>query len=295
MKNYLFLLGMAITLGACVSKKKFTGVQSERDQLQERYEKLASKCEEEKKSYASAKAQMEERMDQLKTKHEKEVAELEEKNEFLRTNNTNLLDRLSDMSVITKESSESIKQSLKTLNKQSAYIQDMTSAIQRKDSMNLALVMNLKRSLSDVNDEDVTVEVKKGVVYISLSDKMLFATASARVNSSAKSVLGKIAKVLNDHNQLDVLIEGHTDNVPISNECIKDNWDLSVKRATSVARILQNEYDVDPARITAGGRSKYLPKEDNSTAEGRSVNRRTEIIVLPKLDQFFEMLAAGQK
>lgn len=292
MKNYLILLGLALTFGACVSKKNFNSLQSERDQLMERYNKMASECEEEKKAYASAKAEHQKRLEDLKEQCKEQTESLKEENSFLKKNNTNLLDRLSDLSVISKESAESIKQSLQTLNTQSSYIQDMSSAMQRKDSLNLALVMNLKRSLADVNDEDVQVEVKKGVVYVSLSDKMLFNTASSRVSASAEGVLGKIAKVLNDHPELDVLIEGHTDNVPISNDCMVDNWDLSVKRATSVARILQKKHDVDPTRITAGGRSEYLPKEDNSTAEGRSTNRRTEIIILPKLDQFFELLKA---
>lgn len=295
MKNFLLFLGLILTLGSCVSKKNFSELQTERDQLMDRYNKLASKCEEEKKAYNSAKAQYEERVANLDAKYKDQNAQLLEENKYLKANNNNLLDRLSDMSVISKESAESIKQSLQTLNKQSSYIQDMNTAIQQKDSMNLALVMNLKKSLADVNDSDVQVEVKKGVVYISLSDKMLFSTASARVNNSAGDVLSKIASVLNDHPELDVLIEGHTDNVPISNDCLADNWDLSVKRATSVARMLQKKYNVDPARITAGGRSEYSPKADNATADGRSTNRRTEIIILPKLDQFFELMKAPQK
>lgn len=295
MKNYLILMGLVLSLGACVSKKNFTAVESERDQLLERFNKLASQCEEEKKAYANAKSEHQKRIEQLEGQYKDRNAELLEENKYLKQNNNNLLDRLSDMSVISKESAESIKQSLQTLNKQSSYIQDMSSAIQRKDSMNLALVMNLKKSLADVNDSDVQVEVKKGVVYISLSDKLLFNTASARVNASANDVLGKIASVLNDHSELDVLIEGHTDNVPISNDCVQDNWDLSVKRATSVARILQDKHGVDPQRITAGGRGEFSPKEDNSTAQGRSSNRRTEIIILPKLDQFFELMKAPTK
>ena len=161
--------------------------------------------------------------------------------------------------------------------------------------MNLSLVMNLKRSLADVNDEDVTVEVKKGVVYISISDNLMFASGSAVVNAKAVAVLAKVAKVLNDHKELDVLVEGHTDTVPISTDCIQDNWDLSAKRATSVVRVLQTKFDVDPERLTAGGRGEYEPASANKTSKGRKQNRRTEIIVTPKLDQFFSLMTPQAK
>jgi chemotaxis protein MotB len=155
--------------------------------------------------------------------------------------------------------------------------------------------MTLKRSLADINDEDVTVEVKKGVVYISISDKMLFQSGSAMINPKAEVVLEKVSRVVNDHKELDILVEGHTDNVPIATGCITDNWDLSAKRATSVVRLLQSKFGISPERMTAGGRSEYVPKLPNTSDAGRKVNRRTEIIVLPKLDQFFQMLANGQK
>ncbi|MCB0620131.1 MAG: OmpA family protein, partial [Saprospiraceae bacterium] len=135
----------------------------------------------------------------------------------------------------------------------------LTSDIQRKDSLNLALVTNLKRSLANVNDEDIQIEVKKGVVYVSLSDKMLFKSGSDQINSRAEEVLGKVAKVINDHKGIEILVEGHTDSVPIKNDRIRDNWDLSVLRATAVVRNLQTKHGVDPARMTAGGRSEYLP------------------------------------
>jgi chemotaxis protein MotB len=153
--------------------------------------------------------------------------------------------------------------------------------------------MNLKRSLVDINDDDVQIEVKKGVVYISLSDKMLYKSGSAEINPKAHAVLGKIAKILNDRKELDILVEGHTDNVPISTTLYADNWDLSAKRATSVVRVLQWKYNVDPERMTAGGRSEYVSKAVNSTAQGRQLNRRTEIILLPQLDQFFKLLQSN--
>ena len=156
--------------------------------------------------------------------------------------------------------------------------------MQRKDSINLALVMNLKRSLDNFDDEDIAIEVKKGVVYVSISDKMLFKSGSYKISNQAEEVIGKIAKIINDHKELDILVEGHTDTVPISTDCMDDNWDLSEKRATSIVRLMQTKFTVDPSRMTAGGRSEYVPRTTNETAEGRAINRRTEIIILPKLD-----------
>tara|TARA_R110000868_G_scaffold126481_7_gene333603 strand:- start:7420 stop:7935 length:516 start_codon:yes stop_codon:yes gene_type:complete len=162
--------------------------------------------------------------------------------------------------------------------------------MQRKDSINLVLVMNLKRSLDDFDDEDIKIEVKKGIVYVSISDKMLFRSGSYEISNRPEEVIGKIAKIVNDHKELDILVEGHTDTVPIANECMLDNWDLSVKRATSIVRLMQSKFNVQPQRMTVGGRSEYLPKTTNETSEGRAKNRRTEIVILPKLDQFFELL-----
>ncbi|MCB0663601.1 MAG: OmpA family protein, partial [Saprospiraceae bacterium] len=218
---------------------------------------------------------------------------LQEQIELLKSTNTNLLERLADLSVVSREGAESIRKSLETLDKQTKMVNDLNQGIQRRDSVNLALVMNLKRSLADVNDQDIQVEVKKGVVYISISDKLLFKSGSAIINKSAESVVEKIATVLNDHSELDILVEGHTDNVPIATDCIKDNWDLSAHRSTAVVRMLQKKYNVSPERMTAGGRGEYIPKASNDTNEGRAQNRRTEIIVLPDLEQFFK-LSAGQ-
>lgn len=216
---------------------------------------------------------------------------IQEQLDYMKKTNTNLLDRLSDLSVINKSGAESIRKSLDALNEQGKYIKDLNSSIQKKDSVNLSLVMNLKRSLADINDEDVTVEVKKGVVYISISDKLMFASGSANVNSKAEAVLAKVAKVVNDHKDLDILVEGHTDAVPISTPEFKDNWDLSAKRATSVVRLLQSKFGVDPERMTAGGRGEFEPQSGNNSRAGRKQNRRTEIIVTPKLDQFFNLMA----
>lgn len=226
---------------------------------------------------------------QLKLKTQ-EAELLQEQLDNLQATNSGLLDRMADLSVISKTGASSINESLKSLSQQYGFIQNLTSKMQSKDSLNLALVMNLKRSLIDVNDDDVLVEVRGGLVHVSISDKLLFESGSSNINSRAQEVLGKIATVINDHVDLDVVVEGHTDNVPITNSCLSDNWDLSVKRATSVVRYLEEQHYVDPLRLTASGKSEFDPKADNETPDGRSKNRRTEIVITPKLDQFFKLL-----
>ncbi|MBP8193413.1 MAG: OmpA family protein, partial [Chitinophagales bacterium] len=218
------------------------------------------------------------------------IDELTKEVDFQKTSNVKLLDQLTNLSVISKEGAASIRQSLETIDKQSRDISLLNSQIRSKDSLNLVLVLNLKRSLSDVNDTDVNVKVDKGVVLISLSDNMLYKSGSSEISTRANSVLEKIAKVINDYKTFDVLIEGNTDNVPIATSCLIDNWDLSVKRATSIARVLQKNYGVDPSRIIAGGRSEYNAKVPNDTKANKSINRRTEIIIMPKLDEFFKLL-----
>jgi chemotaxis protein MotB len=285
MKKVLFALSIVISLASCVGKKKYAASQNQVAQLQAQLERAKSDCDQQ---IARLQADLKSRTDEMGTRDAR-VKELEEQLAYLKRTNTNLLDRLSDLSVISKSGAESIKKSLDALNDQSKYIKDLNTGIQRKDSMNLSLVMNLKRSLSDINDQDVTVEVKKGVVYVSLSDKMLFQTGSYTINPAAKTVIGKVAKILNDYQELDILVEGHTDNVPYRGDAGVDNWDLSVKRATSVTRLLQNEFSIAPARLLAGGRGEYLPKDGSDSVEARRANRRTEIIILPKLDQFFNL------
>lgn len=225
---------------------------------------------------------------------EGQIGQLEGQLTHLRTTNSSLLDRLSDLSVINKSDSESIQQSLQNMTQQYSFIQDLTSKIQSKDSLNLSLVMNIKRSLVNINDEDVQVEVKGGVVHVSLSDKLLYNSGSVDVKEEAYGVLEKLATIMNDHDNMNVLVEGHTDDVPISKGCVQDNWDLSVKRATSIVRLLTEKYYVSPDRLTAAGRSEFVPKTLNDTASGRSQNRRTEIIITPKLDQFFKLLEAPE-
>jgi chemotaxis protein MotB len=268
-------LVLIVFLTSCVSQKKFTEIQNKSN----RFQNELKICENERllleNNFANEKSK---------------IIKLESQLDYFKSTNTNLLNRLSDLAVVSKSGAESIKKSLEALNEQNRYIKNLTTSMQRKDSLNLVLLMNLKRSLNNFDDEDVTIEVKKGVVYISISDKMLFKSGSYKINDKAREVISKIAKIVNDHTELDILIEGHTDNVPIQTECMLDNWDLSVKRATSIVRLMQNEYNVQPQRMTAGGRSEYIPKKTNKTSEGRTINRRTEIIILPELDQFFKLL-----
>lgn len=271
----LMALASTILLTSCVSQKKYTAAQDR-----------AALCETNLRNSQNEATVLENSLANEKNRNKS----LEQQMEYFKSTNTDLLARLSDLSVVSKSGAESIRQSLSALNAQNKYIKDLTTSMQRKDSINLVLVMNLKRSLDNFDDEDIDIEVKKGVVYVSISDKMLFRSGSYQISNRAEEVIGKIAKIVNDHKELDILVEGHTDSVPISNECMVDNWDLSVKRATSIVRLMQNKFGVQPFRMTAGGRSEYLPKTSNETAEGRTKNRRTEIVILPKLDQFFELL-----
>jgi chemotaxis protein MotB len=305
MKKKIAYLGFSIfmivfLIPSCVSSKKYQDMVNQHASAVERFNILNRSCEEQsttlKEIIESKRELVANHLHDMATKDsllqvdQKLVYNLTKEIKFMRENNTNLLGRLTDLSVINKTGAENIQQSLKTINEQNGYIQDLSKSIQSKDSLNLVLVMNLKRALQDINDDDVQIDVKKGVVYISLSDKMLYKSGSADINPQALAVLGKIAKVLDDHKNLDILVEGHTDNVPIATTQFADNWDLSTKRATSVVRVLQWKYNIEPDRMTAGGRSEYVPKADNFNATGRQLNRRTEIILLPQLDQFFKLL-----
>lgn len=296
MRHILFFFLSALLMVSCVSKKKFSEMRDAREQAEAALAKMSkdfNDCDEErnklKKDLSGCNENLNKCQSDLAAEKNKSKS-LQEQLDYMKETNTTLLARLADLSVVSKSSAESIKKSLEAIEGQSKQIKDLTASIQKRDSLNLALVMNLKRSLSDVNDSDVNIEVKKGVVYVSLSDKMLFRSGSAVITRQAETILEKISKILNDHKELDVLVEGHTDNVPIANDCMADNWDLSAKRATTVVRTLNKKYGVDAGRLTAGGRSEFVPIADNATPDGRSKNRRTEIIILPKLDQFFELM-----
>ncbi|WP_194850543.1 OmpA family protein [Nonlabens antarcticus] len=213
----------------------------------------------------------------------------------LRANNEGLISNTGDLTMLSKKGADNLEKSLESLREKDLQIRTLNDAITRKDSVTLALVQSFKGVLGNLNDEDISINVEKGVVYVSISDKLLFASGSATINSAAKSVLGKVAKVVNDKPEIEIMVEGHTDNQSINTPLFKDNWALSSARAASVTRLLQTDFNVDPARMTAAGRSYYIPVASNDTAAGRAKNRRTRIIVLPKLDQFFDIVEKGME
>jgi len=279
LKNVFLFALMSISLISCVSSKKYKASQAKYETLNSEFLRLQSDLKNCEDFSARQKAKL-----------EADIDALAKQNSYLKENNTNVLGQLKDLSVLSATQAESVKKSLENLGSKDAYIQDLNSALARKDSLNMALVMNLKGALNDVNDQDVNIQVEKGVVFISISDKLLFRSGSSIVSDAAQTVLGKVAQVLNANPQLDILVEGHTDSVPITNNCVIDNWDLSAKRATSVTRILQNRYNIDPLRMTAGGKGQYSPLVANDTPSGRATNRRTRIVIQPQLDQFFKLL-----
>ena len=212
---------------------------------------------------------------------------------FLKSNNQDLINNLGNLTTLSQKGAENLEKSLESMKEKDLRIQNMQDAVTKKDSVTLALVTSLKGVLGNLSDDDIEINVEKGVVYVSISDKLLFNSGSYNVTQRAKEVLGKVAKVVNDKPEIEFMVEGHTDNVPIKIEGIEDNWDLSVKRATSVIRILQNDFDVKPERMTASGRSYYIPLYDNDSPSNRAKNRRTRIVVLPKLDQFYDLIEQG--
>ncbi|HKO81453.1 MAG TPA: OmpA family protein [Chitinophagaceae bacterium] len=273
----------AIFLFSCVSSKKFKKSQADYAALQTQYTQSQgdlSACNDEKANLQRQKSAL-----------ETDIANLNKQMEFLKQNNTQALKQLEDLSVITSSQAESIKKSMENIGAKDSYIQTLQQQMARKDSLNMALVMNLKGAIGNMADEDINIKVDKGVVYIDISDKLLFKTAKFDVTAQAKTVLGKVAMVLKNQPDIEFMVEGHTDNVEYKGGgFVLDNWDLSVKRATSVVRILQKEYGLDPAKMAAAGRGEYRPVSDNDTKEGRALNRRTRIVILPQLDQFFKLL-----
>jgi chemotaxis protein MotB len=213
---------------------------------------------------------------------------LSEENSFLKSSNQDLIQTIGNITILTAKGAHNLEKTLESLGEKDLTIGRLQDAISRRDSINFSLVKSLKGVLGDFNDEDIEINVDKGVVFVSLSDKLLFKSGSYIVSNRAKEILGKIAKVVNNKPDFEFMVEGHTDNVPYAKGSLVDNWDLSVKRATSVVRILQNTYGVDPSRMTAAGRSEYVPISNE-----KSRNRRTRIIVLPKIDQFYKMIDYG--
>ncbi len=264
-----------VMLTSCVSNKRLQREQARFSDLNNSY--IQSQKEVEK--YRVSGEDCERLVSQLRT----QLDNLNKQNDLLKATNQTLSD-------LSGSQAQTLRRSIDNMGSANDFIHELQRGIARRDSLSMALVMNLKGALSDINDEDVQIEIEKSAVYISISDKMLFKSGSYDVTDRARVVLGKVAQVLNAKPEIEFLVEGHTDNVPIANACILDNWDLSTKRATSVVRILQTQYHLDPKRMTAAGRSEYVPLQSNASVSGKSANRRTRIVILPQLDQFMKLL-----
>jgi len=275
-KIFILVVASTFLLSSCVSQKKFAELQGDYDAAKQQLTDANAKvldCQVEKDKLAN------------------KVASLESQNSFLNENHERSIKQIENLTMLSQSASSNIKDVIAQLSEKDKYINGIRGAMSRKDSINLALAVNLKSALSDgIQDEDIMVEVEKTVVYISISDKLLFKSGSSVISSKAKGLLQKVATVIAEKPDMEVMVEGYTDNQPINTARTKDNWDLSTQRATSVIRVLQNDFNIDPKRLIAAGRSEYLPLASNDTSEGRSRNRRTRFVILPKLDQFFDIL-----
>ena len=262
------IMAGALILSGCASKKDLDNCRMENDRLSTSYQDT-------KEQLAAANARLQSLQEQL--------AEARKSNESLQKSLDKSLNNTSDNNV-------NISKLVDQINESNQYIRHLVEVKSKSDSLNLILTNNLTRSLSKEELKEVDVQVLKGVVYISLADNMLYKSGSYEINDRAAETLSKIAKIITDYKDYDVLIEGNTDDVPISRENIRNNWDLSCLRASSVVQALQTQYGVDPKRLTAGGRGEYNPVTTNDTAVGKQRNRRTQIIITPKLDQFMDLI-----
>ena len=272
-KIIVSLVLLSIISSSCVSKKKLAEAENkylETKSLLDNATMKLNMCEDETKS-------------------------LEQQIVLLKETNESLFNVQGDLTTLTQKGAENLEKTLESLKEKDLQIKYMRDAINRKDSVTLALVSSLKGAVGDMDDQDIQINVEKGVVFVSISDKLLFGSGKYKLTNEAKAVLGKVAKVIKAKPDFEFMVEGHTDDDPIATQLIQDNWDLSTKRATSVVRVLQNEYGVDPSRMIAAGRSEYVPIESNDDELGKARNRRTKIVVLPKIDQFYKMIEEGMK
>lgn len=284
------VLMAGLLVSSCVSKKQFLQVQTDLEKAQSDL----SKCDKDLGDYMNRLGQCEERSkakDNTVRLREEQMADLRAQLADAKNLRDKQLTQVGDLTVLSQSANDNIKETLSQLERKDKYINLLQAAKTKADSINLALAVNLKGALKDgIDDEDVNIKVDKTVVMINLSDKMLYTSGSATITSRADEVLGKIATIIKERQGFDVMVEGYTDNVPMKSDCITDNWDLSVKRATSVVRALQTNHGINPNRLIAAGRGEFNTLASNDTAEGRSTNRRTRIIIMPKLDQFYDLL-----
>ncbi|MEN9326288.1 MAG: hypothetical protein RI943_709 [Bacteroidota bacterium] len=280
MKKILILAAIIpFVLTSCVSRKKFAMLEARekatQDLLNTATVKLNSCLDEKEK---------------LNTDNTSLATQLE----YLKKTNSDLMIMSKDMAILSAKGSENLEKSLESLKEKDLKITRLQDALTKKDSVTLALVTSLKREVG-MDDPDININVEKGVVMISIADNLLFKSGSYDVNSKAKSVLAKVAKVINSKPDFECMIEGHTDNVPFKNAVLLDNWDLSVKRSTAIVRVLQNDLGVNPKQLIPAGRSSYVPLVANNTPANKAKNRRTRIIIMPKIDQFYDMLEKEMK
>ena len=280
MKKIVSCLFVLAILTSCVSKKKFLESESKNKEIQDLLNSATVKlnsCLEEKSGLNAS------------------LTALRDQNDNLKSTNQGLITTTKDMTVLTTKGAQNIEKALETIKEKDLKISRMQDALTKKDSVTLALVTSLKSSVG-ISDPDIEVNVEKGVVFISIADKLMFKSGSYIVSDRAKGILGKVAKVVNDKPTFECMVEGHTDNVPFTgNAILLDNWDLSVKRSTAIIRVLTNELGVRPSQLIAAGRGEFIPLAGNDSADNRSKNRRTRIVVLPKIDEFYEMIEKEMK
>ncbi|MBQ2674731.1 MAG: OmpA family protein [Prevotella sp.] len=270
MKKTVFMIALVagVLFSSCSSKKELLACQEDNKALQTNYQNT-------KEQLAAANTR---------------VASLQEQLNAVQQTNATLQKSLDKSLTNASQNNISIEKLVDQINESNQYIRHLVEVKSKSDSLNMVLTNNLTRSLSKEELKEVDVQVLKGVVYISLADNMLYESGTYKINSRAAETLSKIAKIIKDYKDYDVLVEGNTDNVPISRENIRNNWDLSCLRASSVVQALQNDYGVDPKRLTAGGRGEYNPLQPNTSEVGKMRNRRTQIIITPKLDEFMELI-----
>ena len=281
MKKFIALVFFTILISSCVSKKEYAALEARHEQTKDELLKVETNLQ---------KCLIE------KEKQDTKVFALNEQIKYLQEDKKTALKQVENLTVLTQSSSDNIKNVISQLSEKDKYINGIRKAMTQKDSLNLAIKYHLTKNLTDgIQDKDIEVNVEKTVVFISISDKLLFKSGSYNITEKAYPVLEKIAKVINDQPKMEVLIEGHTDSKPIKTEFLQDNWDLSAMRATSITRVLQYKYGVKPERLTAAGRSQYVPLAPNDSPENMAKNRRTKIIIMPKLNQFFDLLEQDAK
>lgn len=280
MKKIVIALSFFVLLTSCVSKKEYAALEAKNKETQD----LLNTCTVKLNSCLEEKAGLKASVDGLK-----------DQNQLLISQTKDLISQSKDMTILTTKGAENIEKALESIKEKDLKISRMQDALTKKDSVTLAVVTSLKASVG-ISDPDIEINVEKGVVFIQIADKLLFKSGSYEVTDKAKAVLAKVAKVVNDKPDFECMVEGNTDNVPyISNGVLLDNWDLSVKRSTSIIRVLAGDLGVNPAQLIAAGRSSYVPLVPNDTAENKAKNRRTRIVVLPKIDQFYEMIEKEMK